>query len=73
MMPDLFDKDAIPLNRPGDFDIMKWLNGEYHPQKKAHLPPAVDPIIDSCIVEMRTKYNVKVRLFQPFLKAIEMH
>ncbi|OCT46401.1 Protein AIM2 [Cladophialophora carrionii] len=59
MMPDLFDKDPIPLNRPGDFDIMKWLNGEYHPSKKAHLPPVVDPIIDACLIEMRTKYNVK--------------
>ncbi|EXJ53844.1 esterase/lipase [Cladophialophora yegresii CBS 114405] len=59
MMPDLFDKDPIPLNRPGDFDIMKWLNGEYHPDKKAHLPPVVDPIIDACLIEMRTKYNVK--------------
>jgi hypothetical protein len=60
-MPDLFDKDPIPLNRPGDFDIMKWLQGEYHPSKKAHLPPVVDPIIDACLIEMRTKYNVKVR------------
>ncbi|KIW62923.1 hypothetical protein PV04_09811 [Phialophora macrospora] len=59
MMPDLFDKDPIPLNRPGDFDIMKWLQGEYHPSKKSHLPPSVDPIIDACLVEMRTKYNVK--------------
>lgn len=60
LTPDLFDKDPIPLNRPGDFDIMKWLSGEYHPQKKAHLPPTVDPIIDASIVELRTKYNAKV-------------
>ncbi|KIV93097.1 hypothetical protein PV10_04339 [Exophiala mesophila] len=59
LTPDLFDKDPIPLNRPGDFDIMKWLSGEYHPQKKAHLPPVVDPIIDACIIELRTKYNAK--------------
>ena len=38
---------------------MKWLNGEYHKNKTAHLPPQVDPIIDSCIVEMRTKYGCK--------------
>jgi dienelactone hydrolase len=61
LMPDLFDKDPVPLNRTGDFDIMKWLTGEYHPTKKAHLPPVVDPIIDACLIEMRTKYNVKVR------------
>jgi len=59
MMPDLFDKDPIPLNRPGDFDIQKWLGGEYNEKKKAHLPPTVDPIIDACLVEMRTKYNCK--------------
>eukprot|EP01099_Mayorella_cantabrigiensis_P005619 TRINITY_DN4564_c0_g1_i1.p1 TRINITY_DN4564_c0_g1~~TRINITY_DN4564_c0_g1_i1.p1 ORF type:complete len:255 (-),score=42.58 TRINITY_DN4564_c0_g1_i1:204-968(-) len=59
LTPDLFDKDPITLNRPDGFDIMKWLNGEYHPQKKAHLPPTVDPIIDASIVELRTKYNAK--------------
>ncbi|EXJ93180.1 esterase/lipase [Capronia epimyces CBS 606.96] len=59
LMPDLFDGDAIPLNRPGDFDIQAWLKGEYHPKKIAHLPPVVDPIIDACLVEMRTKYKVK--------------
>lgn len=64
MMPDLFDGDAIKLNRPDNFDIMKWLQGEYHPKKTPHLPPVVDPIIDACIVEMRTKYNCKVSLEQ---------
>lgn len=60
MMPDLFYRDPIPLNRPGDFDIMKWMKGEYSESKIAHTPPVVDPIIDSCLVEMRTKYNCKV-------------
>ncbi|KAK7888024.1 hypothetical protein LTR67_009419 [Exophiala xenobiotica] len=59
MMPDLFHGDPIPLNRPGDFDIMKWMHGEYSEKKIAHLPPVVDPIIDSCLVEMRTKYGCK--------------
>jgi hypothetical protein len=59
-MPDLFDKNPISLNRPDGFDIMEWLKGEYHPNKRSHLPPNVDPIIDACIIEMRTKYNVKV-------------
>ena len=61
MMPDLFDGDPIMMNRPDGFDIMKWLNGEYHKDKKPHLPPQVDPIIDSCIIEMRTNYGCKVR------------
>lgn len=60
LMPDLFYNDPIPLNRPGDFDIQKWMKGEYSERKIAHLPPVVDPIIDSCLVEMRTKYNCKV-------------
>ena len=57
-MPDVFYGDPIPLNRPGDFDIQKWLKGEYpNSHKGGHLPPSVDPIIDSCLVEMRTKYG----------------
>ncbi|KEF54380.1 esterase/lipase [Exophiala aquamarina CBS 119918] len=59
LSPDLFDKDPIPLNRGDDFDIMQWLQGAYHPKKVAHLPPTVDPIIDACLVELRTKYNAK--------------
>jgi dienelactone hydrolase len=53
VMPDLFDGNPIGLNRPEGFDIMKWLGGEYHPKKRAHDPPHVDPIIDSCIIHMR--------------------
>jgi hypothetical protein len=60
MMPDLFDGNPITLNRPADFDIMKWLGGEYHPNKRAHDPPHVDPIIDSCIIELRQKHGIKV-------------
>jgi dienelactone hydrolase len=60
MMPDLFDGNPIELNRPDNFDIMKWIQGEYHPKKRAHTPPNLDPIIDSCIIEMRQKHNVKV-------------
>jgi hypothetical protein len=61
MMPDLFFGDPIPLNRPGNFELPKWLAGEYGAKKIAHTPPVVDPIIDSCLVEMRTKYGCKVR------------
>ncbi|PWY71673.1 alpha/beta-hydrolase [Aspergillus heteromorphus CBS 117.55] len=59
MMPDLFDGDAIPLNRPAGFDLQAWLRGEYHKEKKGHLPADVDPIIEACITEMRSKYGVK--------------
>ena len=53
VMPDLFYGDPIPLNRPGDFDLMAWLTKGG--PKGSHLPITVDPIIDSCLVEMRTK------------------
>lgn len=59
-MPDLFYEDPIPMNRPGDFDIMKWMQGEYSEKKIAHLPPVVDPIIEKSIKAMREKYGVKV-------------
>ena len=59
MMPDLFNGDSVALNRPSDFDIAKWTRGEYNAHKHAHMPPQIDPIIDTMLVEMRTKYNCK--------------
>lgn len=59
-VPDLFYGDPIPLNRPGDFDLSKWLQGEYSEKKISHLPPVVDPIIDASLIELRTKYKAKV-------------
>lgn len=44
-MPDLFHGDPIPLNRPAGFDFKAWLTG--------HLPPVVDPVVDSVLNEMR--------------------
>ena len=51
MMPDLFHGDPIPLNRPADFDIMKWM--------KPHGPDSVDPIIATALEELRGKYGAK--------------
>jgi len=61
VMPDLFYGDAISLNRPGGFDLQKWFTGAYQSSEKKipHTPPTVDPIIDACLVEMRTKYNCR--------------
>ncbi|THC94142.1 hypothetical protein EYZ11_006391 [Aspergillus tanneri] len=61
MMPDLFYGDAVPLNKPGEFDMGKWRSGNYHPQGKKHLPETVDPIVEICLSEMLTKYNCKAR------------
>jgi hypothetical protein len=60
MIPELFDGDPIPLNRPGDFDIVAWRDGKYHPQGKAHAPENIDPIVDACVKELRTRYGFKV-------------
>ncbi|KAL1967758.1 hypothetical protein VTN77DRAFT_2447 [Rasamsonia byssochlamydoides] len=49
VMPDLFHGDPIPLNRPADFDFKAWLTGP-----PGHLPPVVDPVVDSVLNEMRT-------------------
>ncbi|CEL09614.1 hypothetical protein ASPCAL12748 [Aspergillus calidoustus] len=59
MIPELFDGDPIPLNRPGDFDIVAWRDGKYHPQGKAHAPENIDPIVDACVKELRTRYGFK--------------
>lgn len=61
MMPDLFHGDPVPLNKPGEFDMQRWRMGEYHPEGKTHLPKDVDPVVESCIREMQTKFNCKVR------------
>lgn len=34
VIPDLFTGDPIPMNRPPDFDLRKWLNGGYGGPKK---------------------------------------
>ncbi|KAL6907381.1 dienelactone hydrolase [Trichoderma evansii] len=44
LLPDIFNGDALPLNRKGDFDLLKWI-AEGSDGKNPHTPPAVDPII----------------------------
>lgn len=70
MMPDLFYGDAIPLNKVGEFDIPKWYAGGYHAQGIGHTPSTVEPIVESCISEMRTTYKCKV-FFYPLPMWIE--
>jgi dienelactone hydrolase len=70
MMPDLFHGDPVPLNKPGEFDMQKWRMGGYHAEGKAHLPADVDPIVETCIRDMRAKYNCKVRGVVESRKAI---
>ncbi|KAL9069656.1 MAG: hypothetical protein Q9157_006084 [Trypethelium eluteriae] len=50
-MPDLFDGDPVPLNRPENFDIGTWRQG--------HGNERVDPIVEATIKEMRSNLGVK--------------
>jgi dienelactone hydrolase len=57
-MPDLFEGDPIPLNRPEGFDIMAWLQ-KSGPEGKGHGTGQVDPIVTEVIKEMKEKMGVK--------------
>lgn len=56
-MPDLFEGDPIPLNRPDDFDIMKWLTTSG--PSSGHTFKQVDPIVEAVIKEMKGNLGVK--------------
>ncbi|OCK83763.1 alpha/beta-hydrolase [Lepidopterella palustris CBS 459.81] len=51
VIPDLFYGDHVLLNKPEGFDIMAWLQN--------HLPPQVDPIIETTLKEMRGPLGCK--------------
>ncbi|KAL3451447.1 dienelactone hydrolase [Aspergillus insuetus] len=59
VMPDLFAGDAVAIDRADTIDFTTWINGGYSDTKQSHLPPSIDPIVEACIVEMRTRYGVK--------------
>jgi dienelactone hydrolase len=63
-VPDLFNGDAIPLNRPAGFEITEW--------RKSHTPAHVNPIVEASIKELREKYNVKVRTVLYCLFSVAM-
>ncbi|KAJ5785232.1 uncharacterized protein N7503_010444 [Penicillium pulvis] len=47
VMPDMFNEDSVPLNRPEGFNIMDWV--------KNHSPLQTEPIINTVLKEMREK------------------
>jgi dienelactone hydrolase len=53
IIPDLFNGNPVPLNPPEGFDLMEWINTE--------MPkvPAVDPIVEATIKEMRGPLGCK--------------
>jgi dienelactone hydrolase len=51
VMPDLFNGDSVPLNRPEGFSIMDWL--------KNHMPMQTEPIVNVVLNEMRENLGCK--------------
>lgn len=51
LIPDLFNGDSVPINRPEGFNIMDWV--------KNHLPLQTEPIINTVLTEMRGKLGCK--------------
>ena len=51
VMPDIFNGDPLPLNRPGTFDMAAW--------RKNHGVETVEPILQAAIKEMKETYGVK--------------
>jgi len=57
VMPDLFEGDPIPLNRPEGFDLMDWFNNSG--PSKGHTFKVTDPIVEAVINDMKTNQGVK--------------
>ncbi|KAJ5183982.1 hypothetical protein N7492_001598 [Penicillium capsulatum] len=51
VIPDLFNGDTVPINRPAGFQIMDWV--------KNHLPLQTDSIIDTVLEEVRGALGCK--------------
>ncbi|KAI0165446.1 putative cytoplasm protein [Hypoxylon sp. FL1284] len=54
---DLFNGDALPINRPADFDIMSWLT-KGSTGDNPHTPDGVDPIVSAAIKWLKTEKGV---------------
>jgi len=55
---DVFNGDALSLNRPENFDFMSWLT-KGSTGDNPHTPPAVDPIVLDAIKTLKEEYGVK--------------
>lgn len=59
LMPDLFNGDAMSLNRPEGFDLMAWLTkgtGGNNP----HTTEQVDPIVEKSIAYLKEQGYKKI-------------
>jgi dienelactone hydrolase len=58
LIVDLFNGDAIPVNKMGKIDIMKWLN-EGFDGKNPHTKEYIDPIVVAALKHMKEEMGVK--------------
>jgi dienelactone hydrolase len=58
-MPDLFNGDALSLNRPEGFDLMKWLT-QGSTGDNPHTYEAVDPIVQKSIAHLKQQGFKKI-------------
>ncbi|KAK3315695.1 dienelactone hydrolase [Apodospora peruviana] len=58
LIVDVFNGDALTLNRPEDFDFMKWLT-KGSDGNNPHTFEAVDPIVVAAIKTLKEEYGVK--------------
>lgn len=56
---DVFNGDPLSLNRPADFDLMKWLTGGSD-GKNPHTKEAVDPIVEQSLNYLKEKGFTKI-------------
>ena len=56
-MPDVFQGDPIPLNRPEGFDIFAWLGGKQ--TGKAHGIEQVEPVTQALVKHLREEVGLK--------------
>nr|POE75776.1 hydrolase tropi [Quercus suber] len=57
VMPDIFEGDPVPLNRPEGFDFGTWISKGG--PNNGHTVKQVDPIVEAIIKEMKTNMGVK--------------
>ncbi|KAI0003548.1 dienelactone hydrolase [Xylariaceae sp. FL0662B] len=55
---DVFNGDALSLNRPGDFDLMKW-RSQGSTGDNPHTTEAVDPIVEEAIKYLKEEKGVE--------------
>ncbi|SPO07561.1 related to hydrolase related to dienelactone hydrolase [Cephalotrichum gorgonifer] len=58
LVVDVFNGDSLPLNRPPDFDMKKWMT-QGSDGNNPHTKEAVDPIVEAAIRLMKEELGVK--------------